>query len=110
MVFFYHNVVVYLVSYRYARYDCCVLHTFNILLIKLNLLLLLDHLIIKLNQIEIKGDAVSEIMMDINKEFRIQRKTNALEMLKRFNKDMTKELLTYSYLNFIAYYLKIANQ
>lgn len=56
---------------------------------------MLDHLIIKLNQIEIKGDMISEeTMMDINKEFCVfvQRKTNALEMLKRFNKDMTKEL------------------
>jgi len=56
---------------------------------------MLDHLIIKLNQMEVKGDMISEdTMADINKEFCVfvQRKTNALEMLKRFNKDMTKEL------------------
>ena len=56
---------------------------------------MLDHLIAKLDQLEIKGDTISEdTMIDINKEFSIfaQRKTNALELLKRFNKDLTKEL------------------
>ena len=57
--------------------------------------IMLDHLIVKLEQLDIKGDTLSEEMMsNINKEFTIfvQRKTSALDLLKRFNKDMLKNL------------------
>jgi len=56
---------------------------------------MLDHIVSKIEQLDIKGDTISEdTMVNINKEVTIfiQRKSSALEMLKRFNRDMLKEL------------------
>tara|TARA_Y100000389_G_scaffold196549_1_gene229653 strand:- start:2297 stop:3652 length:1356 start_codon:yes stop_codon:yes gene_type:complete len=56
---------------------------------------MLDHIVAKLDEFEIKGDTISDdTMKNINAEFKIfvQNKTNAIDCLKRFNKEMLTTL------------------
>ena len=56
---------------------------------------MLDHIVSKLEQLEIKGDTICEdTMRDINAEYKlfISHKTNSIELLRKFNKEMLKEL------------------
>ena len=63
---------------------------------KINLAVsMLDHLFSKLEQLHIKGDCVSEETLSaINKEFTtfIQQKTVLFDMLRKFNKDIVKQI------------------
>ena len=58
-------------------------------------IVMLDHLVSKLEQLQIKGDTISEdTMRDINAEYKlfVSHKTNSIELLRKFNKDLLKEL------------------
>ena len=56
---------------------------------------MLDHLVCKLNQYEIEGDKISEeTLQNINTQFCVfmQRKTSALDNVKRLYKEITKDI------------------